>query len=46
LQWAVNVPENERRAWGEKAMRRVEAFYSWGAVTDAYERLFENLVSA
>lgn len=45
LQWAVDVPEGERQAWGEKAMRRVEERYSWHAVTDAYERLFENLVA-
>ena len=44
LQWAVNVSEEERAAWGSKARRRVEKFYSWKAVTDAYERLFEQLV--
>lgn len=44
LQWAVGVPRSERDAWGQKAMRRVEALYSWKAVTDAYEELFRSLL--
>jgi glycosyltransferase involved in cell wall biosynthesis len=46
LQWAVNVPEMERAAWGEQAMRRVEAHYSWSAVADAYENVLRRLTSA
>jgi glycosyltransferase involved in cell wall biosynthesis len=45
LQWAVDAPEEERRAWGCRAMQRIEERYSWNAVTDAYERLLQKLVS-
>lgn len=45
LQWAVNLTEKERAQWGERAMRRVEQFYSWDAVTEAYEELFRSLVA-
>lgn len=45
LQWAVDLSAPERAAWGEKAMRRIREAYSWDAVTDAYERLFERLVN-
>jgi glycosyltransferase involved in cell wall biosynthesis len=34
------MSEAERAEWGRKAMARVEERYSWDAVTDAYERLF------
>ena len=44
LQWAVNVSEEERASWGERAMRRIESHYSWEVVTDEYERLFEHLI--
>lgn len=43
LQWAVNLPEQERAAWGCRALRRVEKLYSWNVVTDAYEQLFRQL---
>lgn len=43
LQWAVDLAESERVAWGRKAMERVERVYSWNAVTDAYEALFRRL---
>jgi glycosyltransferase involved in cell wall biosynthesis len=43
LQWAVTLPEQERSAWGCRAMSRVERFYSWNAVSDAYEDLFHKL---
>jgi glycosyltransferase involved in cell wall biosynthesis len=43
LQWALDLPEDERRAWGCRAMHRVEKYYSWNAVTDAYEQLFRAL---
>jgi glycosyltransferase involved in cell wall biosynthesis len=44
LAWAVNVSPTERDCWGKKAMQRIEALYSWSAVTDAYEKLFERLL--
>lgn len=43
LQWAVDLPEEERCAWGCRAMRRIEKLYSWDAVTDQYEDLFRQL---
>ena len=45
LQWAVDAPQEERRAWGCRAMERIQRLYSWNAVTDAYEQLLEKLVS-
>ncbi|MGI8961318.1 MAG: DUF1972 domain-containing protein [Bryobacteraceae bacterium] len=45
LQWAVDVREEERAAWGNRAMQRVEKHYSWNAVTDAYEALFRRLMA-
>jgi glycosyltransferase involved in cell wall biosynthesis len=45
LQWAVDVREEERAAWGCRAMQRVEKHYSWNAVTDAYEALFRRLAA-
>lgn len=43
LQWAVDLDERERAAWGARAMQRIEKLYSWSAVTDAYERLLLRL---
>lgn len=45
LQWAVDLSEQERAAWGARAMARVEKLYSWKRVTDAYEDLFRELTS-
>ncbi len=45
LQWAVDICEHERAAWGCRAMQRVEQHYSWNAVTDAYETLFRRLTA-
>lgn len=45
LQWAVNLSQEERRAWGGRALDRIEKLYSWNAVTDKYEDLFHQLVS-
>jgi glycosyltransferase involved in cell wall biosynthesis len=45
LQWAVDICERERAAWGCRAMQRVEQHYSWNAVTDAYEALFRRLMA-
>ncbi len=44
LQWAVDLCEEERAAWGRRAMERIEKLYSWKIVTDAYESLFQNLI--
>ena len=43
LQWAVNVSREERRQWGHQAMRRIEERYSWDAVTNDYEALFQRM---
>ncbi len=43
LQWAVDLCEAERVAWGARAMQRIEKLYSWNAVTDAYEALLRRL---
>lgn len=45
LQWAVDVPVEERAEWGCRAMHRIEKLYSWNAVTDQYEDLFRQLVT-
>jgi glycosyltransferase involved in cell wall biosynthesis len=45
LQWAVNLSEEERAAWGRRAACRVQKLYSWSVVTDAYEHLFRQLTS-
>jgi glycosyltransferase involved in cell wall biosynthesis len=39
----LDMSAEERREWGEKAMRRVAERYSWDAVTSAYETLFLEL---
>lgn len=45
LQWAIDLPDQERHNWGYRAMRRIETLYSWNAVTDKYEDLFRQLVT-
>lgn len=37
------MPEAEREQWRERARLRVEERYSWEAVTDSYENLFQRL---
>lgn len=46
LQWAVDLSDEERESWGKRAMQRVERYYSWNRVTDAYEEVFRRLTSA
>jgi glycosyltransferase involved in cell wall biosynthesis len=46
LQWAVNTTEEERAAWGSRAMQRIEKLYSWNVVTDQYEALLQGLVNS
>ena len=42
LAWAVGrVMQRNGSCWGRRAMQRVEDRYSWNAVTDAYEKLFQ-----
>jgi glycosyltransferase involved in cell wall biosynthesis len=43
LQFVLDMPEEQRAAFGRKAMERVRARYSWDAVTDAYEKLLSGL---
>ena len=45
LKWAIGISDQERAAWGCRAMQRVQKFYSWNLVTDAYENLFQQLIS-
>jgi glycosyltransferase involved in cell wall biosynthesis len=40
---ALSLPEAERETLQARAMERVRQRYSWEAVTDDYERLFERL---
>jgi glycosyltransferase involved in cell wall biosynthesis len=37
------MSEEERGYWRARAVERVQSRYSWGAVTDAYEKLLEGL---
>ncbi|MBV8569392.1 MAG: DUF1972 domain-containing protein [Acidobacteriaceae bacterium] len=46
LQWAVDLPDAERAARGQRAIERIEKLYSWKVVTDAYETLFQNLATS
>lgn len=41
LQWTLNLSHEERSAWGARASRRVQARYSWDAVSDAYQELLK-----
>jgi glycosyltransferase involved in cell wall biosynthesis len=43
LQFALEMPEELRAEFRQKAMDRVRAHYSWDAVTDAYEALVTGL---
>ena len=43
LRWAAELSEEERSRWGCLAQRRIQERYSWDAVTDAYEQLFEKM---
>ena len=40
LQMVLDMTEEERSLWRQKAVSRVRERYSWDAVTDAYENLF------
>jgi glycosyltransferase involved in cell wall biosynthesis len=39
----LNMSEQERDSWRERATERVRTRYSWDAVTDAYEKLLTGL---
>jgi len=43
LQQVLEMTEEERNHWREKASRRVQERYSWDAVTDSYEQLFRRI---
>jgi glycosyltransferase involved in cell wall biosynthesis len=43
MQRAIDMPEVEREQLREAARQRVRDRYSWEAVTDSYERLFQGL---
>ncbi len=45
LREVLAMPAAERLRLGQAALQRVEQRYSWEAVTDAYEQLFERLLS-
>jgi glycosyltransferase involved in cell wall biosynthesis len=44
LRWAAGLSAEERSRWGQLAQRRIQERYSWDAVTDAYERLFDKML--
>jgi glycosyltransferase involved in cell wall biosynthesis len=46
LKAALNMPEPERENLRRKAAGRVRLRYSWDAVTEAYERLFEVIAAS
>jgi len=43
LRWAAGLAADERARWGCLAQRRIQEHYSWDAVTEAYERLFQKM---
>lgn len=43
LRRVLDMPEEEREFWRERAAARVRERYSWDAVTDAYEKLLTGL---
>lgn len=43
MQWLEDHP-GEVRAYGERAVARVQAEYNWERVVDAYERVFQGLL--
>jgi glycosyltransferase involved in cell wall biosynthesis len=45
LRVALAMSEEERQRLRDAAVQRVRERYSWDAVTSAYERLFEALLS-
>jgi len=45
LKSVLDMGEEEREAWRQKAMQRIRERYSWDAVTDSYERLLTGLGS-
>ncbi len=44
LRLVLAMPEAERDLWRRRAAERVRERYSWDAITDQYEKLFEKLV--
>jgi glycosyltransferase involved in cell wall biosynthesis len=46
LREVIDMPEESRERLRAAALERVRKRYSWDAVTDSYERLFESLTGA
>jgi glycosyltransferase involved in cell wall biosynthesis len=44
LRSVISMPEQERDEWRNRAIVRVKERYSWEAVADQYEKLFESLL--
>lgn len=44
LRQALDMSEEERESWREKARRRIADCYNWETVADAYERLFRRML--
>jgi len=44
MRLVLEMSDRERSALGEKAMERIQARYSWDAVTDAYEKVLGSLI--
>ena len=43
MRLVLAMTEPEREAYRLRAVRRVEETYSWDAVTECYEQLFQDL---
>lgn len=43
MRQVLSMTADQRKTWGDKAMRRVAERYSWDAVTTSYEKLFLEL---
>jgi glycosyltransferase involved in cell wall biosynthesis len=44
LRSVLSMPDEERDQWRNRAIGRVRERYSWEAVADQYEKLFERLL--
>ena len=44
MQMALEMSESDREELRRRAMARVKERYSWDAVTEAYERLFREMM--
>ncbi len=44
LERVAAMPDDERKAWGERALASARARYDWEVITSEYEKLFQDLV--